>query len=96
MASAHYVAGHDHRISWYFLDLLLDPALPLLGLGRSLELGDERLSPPPTKHCFWRPELYPSLNLNDLHEKDIYLFNNQLRLQLQLRAQHNCLATHRE
>lgn len=57
------------------LSLLLGSALPFLGLGGSLELGGERLSPPPTKLCFWRPELYPSLNLNDLHEKDIFTFS---------------------
>lgn len=52
------------------------------------------LHSPPTKLCLETWAL-SKFNLNDLHEKDIYLFNIHFWLQLQLRAQHDCLATQR-
>lgn len=86
MASAHYVKASSSSSEQELHDLLLGPALPALGLEGSMEFGVDRVSPAPTKPRFWRPGLSPSLNLNDLHEKDVYLFSIQLRLRLQLLA----------
>lgn len=86
VASAHYAKASQLLCDRELHDFLLGPALQALGLEGSLEFGAERVFPAPTKPLFWRPGLSPSLNLNDLHEKDVYLFSIQLRLRLQLLA----------